>query len=68
MMWDCDDFSAGTAVSDCAAGSHSLRAVLRFNGTASICTLGFLVGSVTIQITVPIDTSYEIDFFPYLSL
>lgn len=35
-----------------------MRAALRFGGTTGISTLGFLVGFVTIQITVLIGTSY----------
>ena len=46
------------AVSGCAIEPRTSRAALRFDGTAGISTLEFLVGPVTIQITVPMDTSY----------
>lgn len=57
VWWD-DGSGATMAISGCAIEPCALRAALRFDDTAGISTLGFLVGSVTIEITVPMDTSY----------
>lgn len=41
--------------------------MLRFGGTTGIFTLGFLVGFVTIQIIVPMGTSYGNRLFSTLT-
>lgn len=66
VWWD-DGSGASAAVSGCAIEPRAQRAALGFDGATAISTLGFLVGPVTTQITVPMDTSYGNRLFSTLT-